>query len=304
MEHSAEEPVSSSKNHGGPQFQTMDDFIKEGDEREAVLLASKPPPKTQPLGKKQKRVVDIEALTAEARALEAIGDTNWIGKLNEYRSSHPPLEGLTYTENTITESTPRFTCTVTIRETPLTFGGSSVSFGNKKTAKHYASKRAIDWLIGNGFMPADGSVKFPKVPQAEPAKSKATGTASEDKPKTFASQVPDLCTRLGFDMPRYELTKAQESVSLWDGYAYFSGDPRITGKVGQVNNVFGQKKAKEMIAEELLSFLKDIERQRLEFDEIERKRKRSSAGSVHEDLATQAAKIVKSEKPHAADFFN
>lgn len=203
--------------------------------------------------------------------------------------------------------TPRFTCTVVIRETTLHFGAGSVNFGNKKTAKQYASKKAIDWLIANKFMPAGGSVKFPKASKAGPAQPKASASPSGEKPKSFASQIPDLCTRLGFDVPIYEITKAQEGVSLYDGYAHFSGDPRITGKVGEVSNIYGQKKAKELIAQELLSFLKDIERQRMEQDLAKRKRKSSSAGSsvgsVHEDLATQAAKIIRSDKPHAADFF-
>jgi len=36
----------------------------------------------------------------------------------------------------------------------------------------------------------------------------------------------------------------------------------IDGVVGEVTGIFGQKKAREMVAEEVFRFLKDIERQR------------------------------------------
>lgn len=199
-----------------------------------------------------------------------------------------------------------------IRETPIRFGGAS-SFGNKKTAKHYASKRAIDWLVGNGFMPSYASIKFPKVSQPQPTKAPkppqpqqqqntpaASGTPAKSK---FTSQVPDLCNRLGFDVPRYELTKVAENAALWDGYAHFAGDPRIDGPVGMVKGVFGQKNAKEAIAQELVSFLKSIEKHRIEQQEADdKKRKRESIDSTHEDLASLAAKATKTEdKSDGAD---
>ena len=63
-------------------------------------------------------------------------------------------------------------------------------------------------------------------------------------------------------MPKYEITRVSEQAPLYSGYAHFNGDPRIEGKVGEVKDIFGQKNAKEMIAETLYAFLKDIERQR------------------------------------------
>ena len=87
--------------------------------------------------------------------------------------------------------------------------------------------------------------------------------------------VPSLCERLGFQHPSYELTKVTENASLYSGYAHFGGDPRIDGPVGEVTAVYGQKNAKEAIAEELVRFLRSIEKHRLEQLEVdERKRKR------------------------------
>ena len=67
-------------------FQSMEEFLKEQDKLDALAQvqnkASSPPtPSSTPPSKKTRRTIDIEALSAEARALEEIGDTNWIGRL-------------------------------------------------------------------------------------------------------------------------------------------------------------------------------------------------------------------------------
>lgn len=158
-------------------------------------------------------------------------------------------------------------------------------------------------------MPSYASIKFPKVPQPQPTKAPRTPQPPQPQPPQqnaaasgtptkikFTSQVPDLCNKLGFDVPRYELTKVTENAALWDGYAHFAGDPRIDGPVGVVKGVFGQKNAKEAIAQELVSFLKSIERHRVEQQEADdKKRKRESIDSTHEDLASLVAKASKTE---------
>jgi len=199
----------------------------------------------------------------------------------------------------------RHTCIAVIAESVRNFG-DGMSFSKKKDAKKYASKKAVDWLIDRNYMPADGTVRFPKVqqlPQLPPkpkvsvqpnnsVPSPSTSTLSDSgKTKSWASQVPELCTRLGFDIPTYEITKTSETQSFYNGHAHFGGDPRIVGKIGIVQNIFGQKKAKEEIAQELVSFLKDIERQRLEQHEIEeRKRKRDSGSSQPDESAEKMLK--------------
>jgi hypothetical protein len=155
--------------------------------------------------------------------------------------------------------------------------GKVISFSNKKDAKQYAAKKAVDWLVGNGFMPVVG-VKFPKTPP--PPIVKAIGPVQSTTPSpagpptqasfiTYAGQIPELCLRLGFNTPTYEITKLSNNASLWNGYAHFSGDPRIQGKVGEVKNVFGKGNAKEQIAKEVFSFLKAIERQRIEMEDAD-----------------------------------
>jgi len=66
-------------------FQSMEEFDRECEEREAtekVKMQSQKKVKGPPPAKKQKKIVDVNALAAEAAALEEMGDMNWIGKLN------------------------------------------------------------------------------------------------------------------------------------------------------------------------------------------------------------------------------
>ena len=193
-----------------------------------------------------------------------------IKKILEYRAAHPTVDGgLTWVE---TNFGTRFACTVTINETSHFFGGNTVTFLKKKDAKQHAAKKTIDWLIENGYMPADGSVKFPKpAPLVNPPKARGA--------VTFAGQVPELCTRLGFSIPTYEIVKVSEEASFYSGYAHFNGDPRIDGKVGEFRNVYGKKQAKERCAEEVLLFLKDIERQTIEAKEGESNKRNRVLGS-------------------------
>lgn len=165
-------------------------------------------------------------------------------------------------------------------------------------------------------MPGDGSVKWPKPAVSPTAKvigpqvPKPLATKSS-KSMSFAQQVPELCIKLGLNMPKYEIEKVCEEPALYKGYAHFQGDPRIVeSKIGVVTDVFGQKNTKEMIAEEVLSFLKDIESQRaaLSFlEDIEReraelkneedkKRKRSLASPESEGSKEKLAKLDGSSK--------
>ena len=228
-------------------------------------------------------------------------------KTLEYCNANPcPTGGgLTYAEEVASFILTRFACTVAIYESSQPFG-NGMSFSKKKNAKQYASKKAIDWLIKNDFMPADGSVKFPKahplpvvktIEQVQLANLSPAGISKAAPSVSYASQVPELCIRLGFGMPTYKITKHSENLSLWNGYAHFGSDPRIDGKIGEVRSVYGKGNAKEQIAMEVLSFLKNIERQRVEVEDDGgkegRKRKRKSVSSETGESFSKAMKVVK-----------
>lgn len=159
----------------------------------------------------------------------------------------------------------RFRFTVTIferRHEP--FGDPKALFTKKIHAKQHASKQAIDWLIANKRMPADGSVRFPKpAPTPTPPKPKSPAIDAAGRPQSNASLVPELCHKLGFGMPKYEIERSSIVAPLYSGYAHFQGDVRLENRIGVVRDVYGQKAAREQIAEELVRFLRDIERQRM-----------------------------------------
>jgi hypothetical protein len=219
----------------------------------------------------------------------------------EYRNAHPnkDIKGLIYDETEHkTLAGPRFRCSVKILEGDQKFGDPNILFTRKKEAKQYASKKAINWLIEYKYMPADGSVRFPK-PVVQPS-AKVIGpqvpkspAAKSPKGPSFASQIPDMCFKLGFNQPKYEIEKTCDTPALYKGYAHFQGDPRIVNsKIGEVTDIFGKSRVKEAIAEEVLSFLKDIERQRIETNgEEDRKRKRSVDSPESEGSREKSAKL-------------
>ena len=129
-------------------------------------------------------------------------------------------------------------------------------------------------------MPSDGNVKFPKSSPLIPAEARSQSPPPNPKDDgtsavSCSAQVPCICHRLGFSPPRYVITPVLPNTPLWNGYADFGSDPRIEGKVGEVKDIYGRKNAKEEVAKLVLSFMKDIERQRVtEIDDEDKKRKR------------------------------
>ncbi|ESZ97637.1 hypothetical protein SBOR_1981 [Sclerotinia borealis F-4128] len=277
----------------GAQFQSLDDFVKEQDELQAEINRECLNAHSQsgsPATKKTRNTPDVASVLLEDQALKGMGDTNWVGRLQEYhqvKAIYPPPK---YTE--IQVSLSRFSCSVTIKEKPEPIT-STVTFGRKKEAKGFVSKLAIDWLVSQNLMPSNGAVKFPKVPVApqtpqpkkirtstspsttSPASITTTPRERSTSPTSYPGLIPDLCHALGFNIPTYKIALMVEGIPIYHGYADFGSDPRILGKVGEFRDIYGKKKAKEVCAKEVWSFLKDTERQRLEGIEdsgIEKKR--------------------------------
>ncbi|KAK0124535.1 hypothetical protein ONS95_009484 [Cadophora gregata] len=297
----AEPAVASPATAISLEFRDMDEFVAE---QEAIdnqighqIAKANPPARVNNHG-----MQDPLVLTVENDAIRDIGVGNWIGKLIEYRQANPVEAadgGIQYTEITLPgRISPRFSCTVKISESDEVFGCSGnygfgpivASFSIKKVAKQFAAKRAIDFLIKNKHMPNDGSVKFPKPPSPPQGAKTNTVPAGE---LAYITQVPLLCRRLGFNTPTYKITSVIPNAPVCDGYADFGNDLRVDGPVGKVTNVFGKKNAKEAIARIVVSFLKDVERQRMgeqatddseegekkekaDDDDDDKKRKRSS----------------------------
>jgi hypothetical protein len=56
----------------------------------------------------------------------------------------------------INSSIIRFAFAVELAESPQQFGGADLSFSNKKDAKQWAAKKALDWLTGSNGMASTG----------------------------------------------------------------------------------------------------------------------------------------------------
>ncbi|KAH7418444.1 hypothetical protein BKA64DRAFT_717168 [Cadophora sp. MPI-SDFR-AT-0126] len=249
------------------EFRDMDEFVAEQEAIDNQLGNINPPARAN-----NNILQDPQVIVVENAAIGEIGHGNWIGKLIEYRQANPveaDNDGIKYTETTLPgRVSPRFSCTVQISESDEIFGCSGnygftqivASFSVKKVAKQFAAKRAIDFLIANKHMPNDGTVRFPRPP---PPPSPTNPLAVPDGQLPYTTQVPLLCRRLGFNTPTYKITPVIPNTPACDGYADFGDDPRVDGKVGKVENVYGKKNAKEAVARLVILFLKDIERQRM-----------------------------------------
>lgn len=77
-------------------------------------------------------------------------------------------------------------------------------------------------------------------------------------------RVQEMCRRLGIQAPKYELiSDGNVKNPLWSGYPDFGADKdQVPREVGVIQNIFPKKLAKQMIAEEVLSFLLQKEAER------------------------------------------
>ncbi|KAF7930710.1 hypothetical protein BELL_0604g00090 [Botrytis elliptica] len=246
----------------GARFQSLSDFEKEQDELQARIdqdnLNAQPTRSRTglPAASRPRNVPDVSGILLEEQALQEMGSINWVGKLLEYHQAKAINPLPEYTEHQVSEQ--RFRCSVTIKQKtePIT---TLASFSNKKNAKKFISKLAVDWLISQNLMPSTGDVKFSKTPIATPIPDARERSTS---PTPYPSLVPGLCIALGFNPPAYRLTRMSEGTSFYEIYADFGSDPRIDGPVGKLTNIYGRNRAKEACAKEVFMFLKAIERSR------------------------------------------
>ena len=84
-------------------------------------------------------------------------------------------------------------------------------------------------------------------------------------------------------------------------WADFGDQPEIDGRVGEFRGIHGKKAAKEMVAKEVLSFLRSIQKHRLsgldndddDDDDGEEARKRKRSADVHPSSQEAPVKVIK-----------
>lgn len=187
-------------------FQDMEDWDKEAAEIDAQLkedidrtgpASKKKKSVIEPCVKKPKKMTDPEESLAERKALEEMGSSNWVAKLQSeplslvdfafadlllvFRDTRDATAAgriLDWKEDVLMNPLLRFTCSVVIKESSNVFGKENigttdkiVSFSDKKNAKRFAAMKAVRWLIENGFLTSDGSLPAKPIPPPQPKKT-------------------------------------------------------------------------------------------------------------------------------------
>ncbi|KAK8055441.1 hypothetical protein PG993_000668 [Apiospora rasikravindrae] len=102
-----------------------------------------------------------------------LGKQDWIGLLNRYRQAKPETHGIQFTDEPVNDPPEplRWQCFCLIAEHPQPFPGAArgvdpatglvPSFAKKQTAKHYAARCAVEWLVQQGLMPQRLAAEVP-----------------------------------------------------------------------------------------------------------------------------------------------
>ncbi|KAI0400992.1 hypothetical protein F4802DRAFT_582670 [Xylaria palmicola] len=221
----------------------------------------------------QTAVLNLEyALKAESvdTSEPELGDTNWIGMLQEYHDRAPSRDSrdINYAENSLdpTGRGPlRWTCQVTMADAPgRVFAQAGPSFARKKDAKRYAAKCAIEWLQESGLIPKTGGVRWPKAPPPPPPQKQPKPQQQQQLPRvapaspfdasepSAAYQVSELCRDLRLPVPTYVVEPSGAGAEFFSAHAEYGAhgallpfDPSLC----RAEDVMGKKAAKEMVAE-------------------------------------------------------
>ncbi|MCJ1374063.1 hypothetical protein MMC20_005293, partial [Loxospora ochrophaea] len=202
----------------------------------------------QALAKKGIKVVEsIDAPSAHSTT-DSNPTENWIGKLMEFSTIATPTQPPFFTDFALGSS---FACECSLPSYRPTapFGNRSKPFPNKKAAKTNAAREAVSWLIQQGHLEPDGSIKRKKLkmgagpvtagPVGEGKKvesGRAGGGESTGAEKSWAQKVNDYAPHLGLSPPKYDLTASSPSTpNLLSGGASFPNDPTIQhpGPIGE-----------------------------------------------------------------------
>lgn len=196
---------------------------------------------------------------------------------------HSKIPNPVYNETDSHPSHGPFSCAVHFAGSPPSgFGATAGPFKKKADAKKNAAMESVLWLRHQGQLAGIGSIKRRKsaasagvqtVPSAH-----STGLSqtlndamdiSDDGPAQSGSigkQTQDLCLRLGFTQPTFELIPLSDS--FYNVHAVFAPqdvryEPRLEGAVAPIYNVHGKKTAKNECWAELWKVLEEIRLSRM-----------------------------------------
>ncbi|MCJ1259717.1 hypothetical protein MMC24_007556 [Lignoscripta atroalba] len=130
----------------------------------------------------------------------------------------------------------------------------------KLQAKTNAAKAAVEWLIAQGHLEADGTVnKRKKATPGTAVKADTTSGKSkvDEEDISWGQKVNALYPHLSLPPPAYHLSPSSPlTPNIFSGGASFPNTPLIKQQnIGEVRNVFGKKNAKEECARGVYEFL-------------------------------------------------
>lgn len=154
------------------------------------------------------------------------------------------------------------TCTIPGR-TDQPFGSSDTPFPSKKAARANSARLAVEYLIAEGQLNLDGSIKArKKVKLGAAVRTQGKGLEVK-RGSTYTQKVNDAYALLGLPTPQYVLgATSDHAPNMISGYASFPNVPGLPKEIGEVRNVFGKKSAKEEVAKGVWEVLRQLAEKR------------------------------------------
>ncbi|KAF2839373.1 hypothetical protein M501DRAFT_1003971 [Patellaria atrata CBS 101060] len=215
----------------------------------------------------------FEELGPEPKKAERIANgagesMNWVGDLIEFIHKRGAVAPIWQDY----QSGSLFSCEVIVDLRPdrenVLFGGKEKLFSNKKAAKTNAAQEAIEWLRENDYLNDQSPTKKQKRAKAKAAAPtmdvKEVVECAANVEKSAAQEVNELCQLLGLSCPEYHFTSLKHAPGMLSGYATFKNNPEIPNPIGEADNIFGKKSAKDQIAKGVLAYLTRLSKKRQE----------------------------------------
>ncbi|KAL8359647.1 hypothetical protein RB598_008155 [Gaeumannomyces tritici] len=122
--------------------------------------------------------------------------------------------------------------------------------------------------------PPAAAAKPPQTPKSMGSRDRsssggnkpADGHSDDDN---VVAQAEKLCRAFGYGMPRYEVTPVESSTNLFNGTVNWGKEFRVPPSVGVVNNIYGRKPARDLMAQEVLQHLREVVKHQREAERAE-----------------------------------
>ncbi|KAL8370266.1 hypothetical protein RB595_000581 [Gaeumannomyces hyphopodioides] len=115
--------------------------------------------------------------------------------------------------------------------------------------------------------PAAAAAKAPQTPKSRGSRGRSS--SGGDNPAddysdddNVVAQAEKMCRAFGYGMPRYEVAPVESSANLFNGRVNWGHEWRVPASVGIVNNIYGRKPARDLMAQEVVLHLREVKQQR------------------------------------------